>query len=150
MATQYTDKQSPPQSGQGSSWSMGEKSIEEKRGSVRVTHGEAARMYNVDKIGANISTDQQNYDVTLLDLSASGMAMLAQVALPLHLPIQVELRVGDHAIKALGLVKNRNKLGGKYRLGVQFTRLDPEEEAFLHLLYGPGGTHEERDGLSDE
>ena len=123
---------------------------EEKRENARIKHGEAARLYNVDKIGARIVTDQQNYDGTLLDLSAGGAAIITVSALPINLPVNVELQVGDHCIKAAGLVKNRNKLGGKYRLGVQFTYLDPEEQDFLLLLDGPGGTHEEQDGLSEK
>ena len=150
MAAKSIDPPGSPERKASSTWHMGEQRVEEKRENVRVRHGEAARMYNVDKIGARIETDQQSYEVTLLDLSAGGIAMLAQVALPLNLPVQVEVRVGDHAIKAHGLVKNRNKLGGQYRLGVQFTSLDPEEEAFLHLLYGPGGTFDEVDGLVGE
>ncbi len=121
---------------------------EEKRDLVRIKHGEAARLYNVDKIGARITTEQQSYDGTLLDLSAGGAAILIVSALPVNLPVDVDLRVGDHCIKALGVVKNRNKLGGKFRLGVQFTRLDPEEQDFLLLLYGPGGIIEEKDGLA--
>ncbi|MDO5673895.1 MAG: PilZ domain-containing protein [bacterium] len=123
---------------------------EEKRESARIKHGEAARLYNVDKIGARIVTEQQSYDATLLDLSAGGAAIITVSALPINLPVDIELRVGDHCIRALGVVKNRNKLGVKYRLGVQFTRLDPEEHDFLLLLYGPGGMVEERDGIVDE
>lgn len=123
---------------------------DEKRESTRIKHGEAARLYNVDKIGARIITEQQSYEGTLLDLSAGGAAVITISALPINLPVSVELRVGDHRIKAAGVVKNRNKLGVKYRLGVQFTRLDPEEQDFLLLLYGPGGTYEEKDGLTGE
>ncbi len=123
---------------------------EEKRERTRIRHDEAARLYNVDKIGARIVTEQQSYEGALLDLSAGGAAVITVSALPLNLPVEVELRVGDHRIKALGVVKNRNKLGVKYRLGVQFTHLDPEEQDFLLLLYGPGGIYEERDGLADE
>ena len=123
---------------------------EEKRESTRLKHGEAASFYNVDKIGARIVTEQQNYDGTLLDLSAGGTALITVAALPINLPVKVELQVGDHCIKALGQVKNRNKLGGKYRLGVQFTHLEPEEQDFLLLLYGPGGIIEEKDGLAGE
>lgn len=122
---------------------------EEKREKARLRHEEAARMYNVDKIGARIATDQYSCSGALVDLSAGGMAILAPEALPLNLQVQVELQVGEHRMQGLGVVKNRNRLAGQYRLGIQFSSLDPEEEAFLLLLYGPGGTYEEVDGLAD-
>lgn len=150
MTAKSVDPPGSPEKKTSSTWHMGEQRVAEKRENVRVRHGEAARMYNVDKIGARIETEQQSYEGNLLDLSAGGIAMLAQVALPLNLPVQVDVRVGDHTIRAHGLIKNRSKVGGQYRLGVQFTSLDPEEEAFLHLLYGPGGTFEEVDGLAGE
>lgn len=122
---------------------------EEKREVVRFNHEEAARMYNVDKIGARIATDQYSCSGALLDLSAGGMAILAPEALSLNLQVQIELWVGHRLVKGLGLVKNRTRAEGQYRLGIQFSSLGPEEEAFLQLLYGPGGTYEEVDGLAE-
>ena len=106
-------------------------------------------MYNVDKIAARISSDQREYNGPLLDLSGSGLSMLVPAALPLNLPVLVLLHIGERQVRGQGLVKNRNKLGGQYRIGVQFTTLDPEDEGFLQLLYGPGGTYEEVDGLKN-
>ncbi len=134
---------------QSATWRLGAaaKRGNEKRASARVRHGEAARMYNVDKIAARISSDQREYNGPLLDLSGSGLSMLVPAALPLNLPVLVLLHIGERQVRGQGLVKNRNKLGGQYRIGVQFTTLDPEDEGFLQLLYGPGGTYEEVDGL---
>ena len=128
----------------------GMKGMDEQRETVRLEHAQAARMYNVDRIDACISTGQSRYEGTLLYLSAGGMAMLAPLSLPLNLPVDLDLNVGQHRMHAQGLIKNRNRLGSQYRLGVQFTKLGPEDEAFLQLLYGPGGTYEEVDGLASE
>ena len=130
------------------SWSHGVKATPaEKRGSARLKHGDAARAYNVHRIDVRIRTEQRDYEGSLLDLSAGGAAVLAAAALPLGMPVTVELKLGERLIEAHGVIKNRSKLGLRYRMGVQFTELDPENEALLQLLYGPGGTMEEVDGV---
>ena len=129
-------------------WHQGERdAVDEKRGSARKKHGDAARAYNVHRIEARLRTEQRGYEASLLDLSAGGAAVLVAVALPLGASVTVDLKLGDRLIEARGLVKYRAKLGLRYRMGVQFTDLDPENEALLQLLYGPGGNMEEVDGV---
>lgn len=128
------------------SWSHGEKAkVAEKRESARLNHGEAARAYNVHRIDVRLDTEQRGYEGSLLDLSAGGAAVLATAALPVGVQVTVRLKLGERLIEARGVVKNRSKLGLRYRMGVQFTELDPENEALLQLLYGPGGNMEEAD-----
>ena len=112
-----------------------QKEVEEKRGTQRLKHGDAAKMFNLDKIKVNIITGQRSYTSILLDLSAGGMSALVKTSLPLDLPVEVELFFGDSELTAGGVVKNRNKVGGQFRIGVQFTQLDPEAEGILLLLY---------------
>ena len=129
-----------------SSWRHDEKeAAAEKRDNARIRHGDAARAYNVQRIDVRFTTEYRDYDGSLLDLSASGAAVLLAAPLPLALPVTVRLKMGERLIEAKGLVKNRSKLGGRYRVGVQFTEIDPENESLLQLLYGPGGPMEEAD-----
>ncbi len=127
-------------------WSHGEKeAITEKREVARLKHGEAARAYNVHRIDVHLDTDQRGYEGALLDLSAAGIAVLAAVALPVGVHVTARLKIGERLIEAGGVVKNRSKLGLRYRMGIQFTEIAPEQQELLLLLYGPGGSMEEVD-----
>ena len=77
----------------------------------------------------------------------AGIAVLAAVALPVGVHVTVRLKIGERLIEAGGVVKNRSKLGLRYRMGIQFTEIAPEQQELLLLLYGPGGSMEEVDGL---
>ena len=57
----------------------GMKGMDEQRETVRLEHAQAARMYNVDRIDACISTGQSRYEGPLLDLSAGGKIGRAHV-----------------------------------------------------------------------
>ena len=120
----------------------------EKRDMERFRHGHAAEVYHVNKIVACVTTEQRSYCGPLLDLSATGLSLLIPVSLPLGLTVAVVLQVGPRRVRAEGEIRNRNKVGGQYRLGVQFTDMDAEDVAFLLLLYGPGVLMDEVDGVA--
>ena len=122
----------------------------EKRDLERFPHGHAAEVYNVNKIVACVTTEQRSYCGPLLDLSATGLSLLGPVSLPLGLTVAVVLQVGPRRVRCEGEIRNRNKLGGQYRLGVQFINMDAEDVAFLLLLYGPGVLMDEVDGLAED
>lgn len=122
----------------------------EKRDMERFRHGHAAEVYNVNKIVACVTTEQRSYCGPLLDLSATGLSLMIPVSLPLGLSVAVVLQVGPRRVRAEGEIRNRNKLGGQYRLGVQFTDMDAEDVAFLLLLYGPGVLMDQVDDVDGE
>ena len=49
-----------------------QKEVEEKRGTQRLKHGDAAKMFNLDKIKVNIITGQRSYTSILLSNSHFG------------------------------------------------------------------------------
>jgi c-di-GMP-binding flagellar brake protein YcgR len=102
----------------------------EKRGQGNRAHPRVARRMNVT------CRSTAEFDATLRDLSEGGLAMLSRD--PVELGATIQVRLGSEEFPALlelfGEAVHVEPTDGGFRVGLRFSRLDPQAQGRIRML----------------
>jgi len=116
-------------------WSFKPETAIDKRAFVRLEIGAVSRLVEVHEIAVRLACVKRNYEGSLVDISAGGLAVNLSAQLEIDLPVKVGLFLGQTKILSRGLVRHVQKASGQYTTGIQFIGLAQESARFLNDLY---------------
>jgi len=106
-----------------------------KRAHVRMKGTELCPVLDVKTIPVKIVASDLEKKGYLIDLTPAGMAVRLDCRLEINKPIMVGLFLGEQKIVSKGIVKNVKAVGGRFKTGILFEKIDKEYEEFIAGLF---------------
>jgi hypothetical protein len=125
----------PSLDGVGVDWGYKPQTRLNNRSCVRLDMKILSQLFEVQKIVVKLATMDQVYNGSLIDVSASGLAIYLPVLLEVDLSVKVGFFLGSEKIISQGLVKHARHEGDRFITGLQFIDLAPESAQYIAGLY---------------
>ena len=106
-----------------------------KRAHVRMKDTELFPVLDVKTIPVKVVANDLEKKGYLVDLTPAGMAVKLDSGLDLDKPVMVGFFLGEQKIVSKAIVKNVQKTGGQYKVGIVFEKLDQEYVDFITSLF---------------